>query len=54
MVFYNTALNIYSNSFKNPIIIAEKTLIKRWSIYPQQPTSLWTEQKISNLLKLKR
>ena len=45
---------IYNNSFENPIIIAEKTLEKGWSIYPQKPPSLWTEQKISILLKLKR
>jgi predicted ABC-type ATPase len=45
---------IYNNSFENPIIIAEKTLEKGWSMYPQKPPSSWTEQKISNLLKLKR
>jgi predicted ABC-type ATPase len=45
---------IYNNSFENPVLIAEKTLAKGWSIYPQKPPSSWTEQKISNLLKLKR
>jgi hypothetical protein len=54
MIFYNAALNIYNNSFENPIITAEKTHQKGWSIYPQESPSSWTEQKISNLLKLKR
>jgi len=54
MRFYNAALNIRKNSFENPIIIAEKTLERGWSIYPQKSPSSWTEQKISNLLKLKR
>lgn len=43
---------IFNNSFENPVIIAEKTLNKGWSIYPQKPPSLWTEQKINNLLQL--
>ena len=45
---------IYNNSFENPVLIAEKSLEKVWSIYPQKPPSSWTEQKINNLLKLKR
>jgi predicted ABC-type ATPase len=44
---------VYNNSFENPIIIAEKTHEKNWSIYPQKPPSSWTEQKICTLLKLK-
>ena len=43
---------IFNNSFEYPVIIAEKNLEKGWSVYPQKPPSLWTEQKINSLLKL--
>ena len=43
-------VDIYNNSFENPILIAEKTRNQEILIYPQPAPGKWSEKKIRKLI----
>jgi len=44
--------SIYNNSFEHPLLIAEKTRDGQLVIYPQEPPSIWSVERIRKLIGL--
>lgn len=42
---------IYNNSLERPVLIAEKTRDQRFIGYPQPPPSIWSEERILELVR---
>ena len=43
---------IYNNSFEHPLLIAEKTRDSQLVIYPQEPPSIWSLERVRKLVGL--